>query len=177
MSKEIIAFGNIEIEKRKFYHRKNLILLGDVDINNIPISNMVSSGEKMYKYFIGYKDDDYKIKPLHIMFPKTSAYAKGYDGETKWMNVCIKDNDLLKKHNNIWNNVSNGIKKNLIANTFTIKKVLKTKMNSHGNKATNFHMRKSSEAGSNKCVHLLKFNREWRLQNNFKKGWIIREKR
>ena len=29
--------------------------------------------------------DDYKIKPLHIMLPKTSAYVKIYNGQTKWM--------------------------------------------------------------------------------------------
>ena len=52
---------------------------------------MVSSREKYYKYFTGYKDDnDYKIKPLWIMFPKTSAYVKRYDGETKWINFLIK---------------------------------------------------------------------------------------
>ena len=41
---------------------------------------MISSGE----YFIGYiDDDDYIIKPLHLMLPKTSAYVKSCDGETK----------------------------------------------------------------------------------------------
>ena len=45
---------------------------------------MVSSGEKTYKYFIGYKDDDgYKIKSLRIILPKKSAYVKSYDGENK----------------------------------------------------------------------------------------------
>ena len=45
---------------------------------------MISSGEKNYKYFIGYKDgDDYKIKPLHIMLPIASVYVKSYDSETK----------------------------------------------------------------------------------------------
>ena len=44
---------------------------------------MVSSGEKYYRSFVGYTgDDDYKIKPLRIMLPKTSAYVKSYDGET-----------------------------------------------------------------------------------------------
>ena len=66
MSKEITAFGNIEIEKRKFHHCKNLILLEDVDIDKIQVL-VVFSGEKDYKYFIGYKDDDHKIKPLRIM--------------------------------------------------------------------------------------------------------------
>ena len=35
MSKEIISFDNIELEKRKFHHYKNLILLQDVVINNM----------------------------------------------------------------------------------------------------------------------------------------------
>ena len=66
MSKEITAFGNIEIEKLKFHHCKNLISLEDVDIDKIQVL-VVFSGEKDYKYFIGYKDDDHKIKPLRIM--------------------------------------------------------------------------------------------------------------
>ena len=32
MGKEILTFGNIEIEKKRFYHHKAAILLGDVDI-------------------------------------------------------------------------------------------------------------------------------------------------
>ena len=76
-------YERINKEKCKIHHHKDLILLED--INSILISSMISSGEKIYKYFIGYKDDDddYKIKPLHIMLPKTSAYVKHYDGETK----------------------------------------------------------------------------------------------
>ena len=29
--------------------------------------------------------DDYKIKPLQRMLPKTDAYVKSYDGQTKWL--------------------------------------------------------------------------------------------
>ena len=39
--------------------------------------------------------------PLHIMLPKTSAYVKSYDEQTKWMYFLIEDNNLLKKHNTI----------------------------------------------------------------------------
>ena len=39
-------FGDIEIEKRRFLHCKNLILLKDVDIKRIQVSSMVSSGKK-----------------------------------------------------------------------------------------------------------------------------------
>ena len=86
--------------KRKFY-RKNLILLDYVDIVNTQVSSMASSGEKYYKYFIGYKNGDYKIIPLLIMLPKASAYVKSYYGETKWMNFFIKDDNLLEKYNDI----------------------------------------------------------------------------
>ena len=43
---------------------------------------MVSSGKGNCKYFIGYKDDDHKIKPWCIIFSKTSAYVKNYHGDT-----------------------------------------------------------------------------------------------
>ena len=46
---------------------------------------MVSSDEKSYTYLIGYPGDDYKIKSLCIMFPKTRTYVKDYGGRTKWM--------------------------------------------------------------------------------------------
>ena len=42
--------------------------------------------------------------------------------ETKWMYFLIEGNKLLKKHNDIWNEVSNTIKKNLMINPSTIKK-------------------------------------------------------
>ena len=119
MNKETTAFGNIEI--KKFHHRLNLIFLEDVDINNIQVSSIVSSGEENHKYLMGYKDDDYKIKPLRIILPKTSTYVNNYDSETKWLIFLIKNDDLLKKYNNIWNKVRNSIKKSLTANPSIIK--------------------------------------------------------
>ena len=47
MSKEIIAIRKLEIKKCKFCHRNNLVLLEDVVIYNIPVSTMVSFGEKI----------------------------------------------------------------------------------------------------------------------------------
>ena len=76
MGKEIITFGDIKVEKHKFYRPKNLILLEDIDIKNIHVSNMVSSSKKSYNYFINYKDDDHKIRPLRVMLPETSAFVK-----------------------------------------------------------------------------------------------------
>ena len=43
---------------------------------------MIGSCEKNYKCFIGYLYTDHKVKPLHMMIPKASAYVKRYDGQT-----------------------------------------------------------------------------------------------
>ena len=55
MGKEVLAAGVIGIEKHKFqfYKRKMQILKKEL------VSSKISSGEKNYKYFIGYLYDDY----------------------------------------------------------------------------------------------------------------------
>ena len=35
------------------------------------------------------------------MLPKTSAYVKSCDGQTKWMCFLITDDELLEKYNTI----------------------------------------------------------------------------
>ena len=79
MGEEIITFGDIEVEKHKFHHRKNLILLKDLDIKKYRYLTWFLQLKKNYKYFIGYKDDDHKNKPLRIMLQKASAYVKRYE--------------------------------------------------------------------------------------------------
>ena len=69
--------------------------------------------KRNYKYFIGYLYNENKVKSLHIMLPKTSAYVKGYGGQTKWMYFLIEDDDLLEKYNTIWDKVSADIKKEI----------------------------------------------------------------
>ena len=83
MGKEILPFEDIEIEKIFFTAIRLLFFLGDVDIEKLLVSNRISFGEKNYKYFIGYLYNGNKVKPLNIMLPKTSAYVKSYDGQTK----------------------------------------------------------------------------------------------
>ena len=61
MVKEILAFGNTEIEKNKFYLHKRPIFLKNVDIEKVLASKKISSGGKNYKYFIGYLYHDHKV--------------------------------------------------------------------------------------------------------------------
>ena len=58
MGKGILTFDDIEIKKHKFYPYKSPIFLEDVDIDNILVSNNISSGEKNCKCLIGYLYDD-----------------------------------------------------------------------------------------------------------------------
>ena len=88
MGKEIVTFGDIEIEKKN-YHHKSLVSLRDIDIEKVLVSNKISFGEKNYKYFFVYLYNDPKVKPLHIMLPKSSPHVKIYDGQTEWM-YCLR---------------------------------------------------------------------------------------
>ena len=54
MGKEIIAFGNIEVEKQKCHQHENPRSIYDVNINRIIVSNKVPFGKKGFKYFAGY---------------------------------------------------------------------------------------------------------------------------
>ena len=55
MGKEVLAFGDTEIEKKKFYRHKSPIYFEDVDIEKVlVVPNKISSDEKNYKDFIGY---------------------------------------------------------------------------------------------------------------------------
>ena len=110
MVKEISTFGNIETEKNKFYRNKTPVFLKNGDIKKVLVSKKMSFGEKNYKSFIGYLYNDHKVKPLHIMLSKTSAYVKSYYGKFNG-SFLIEDNYLLKICNTISDNVSADIKK------------------------------------------------------------------
>ena len=127
MGKEIIRFGDFEIERINFVAIKTLFFetMWILVTCWYLIRFLV---RKNYKNFIGYADE-YKIKPFTISLPKTSAYLKsGYGRETKWMYFLVEDEVFLK-------NMIFGIKpaiilkKNLIANSSTIKTFWETKEN------------------------------------------------
>ena len=129
MGNEILTFDNIEIEKNKFYDNKTPIFLKDVDTEKVLVSNKTSFGEKNCKYFIGYLYNCNKVKSLHIMLPKTSAYVKSYDGQTKWMTFLIKDDEWLEKHDTISDKVNADIKKEFDSEPVYNKIFLKPKQN------------------------------------------------
>ena len=62
--------------KKKFYCNKIPICLEDVDNKKVLVFNKISFSEKNYEYFIGYLYNDNKVKPLHMILPKTNTYVK-----------------------------------------------------------------------------------------------------
>ena len=55
MDRANIKFGDIEIEKQKFYLHERPFSIKNIDINKIIVSNVVCFGKKEFKNFIGYK--------------------------------------------------------------------------------------------------------------------------
>ena len=140
--REILTFGDVEIEKHKFSSPLKSYLK-DVDIDKEwVVSNKISSGEKYYKYFIACFYDNYKIKPLYIMLPKS------YVGQTKWMHFLIEDDELLEKHNTIQDKVSTDIK--FDSEPVYKKTFLKNKTKSCHDEATGFCDREIPKASSNR---------------------------
>ena len=80
----------LNLKKISFTAIKVLFFKKDVDIEKVLVSSKTSSGERNYKYFVCYLCNDHKVKPLHIMLPKASAYVKSYDEQTKWMYFLLK---------------------------------------------------------------------------------------
>ena len=89
MYTKIEKFDDTEIEKYKFHQHKSPILINNIDINKIVVSNKVPFGKQDFKIFIGYKDA-LKIRPLCLFLPKMSAYRRNF-GKNKFMSFLIKD--------------------------------------------------------------------------------------
>ena len=77
--KKLWCLMTLKSKKTKFYNHKSPVFKKDVGIEKVLVSNKISCTIKNYKHFISYLHDNYKIKQLHIMLPKTSAYVKRCD--------------------------------------------------------------------------------------------------
>ena len=92
------------------------------------------------------------------MLPKTSAYVKSYDVQTKWTHFLTED-DSLKKYNAIWDKVSANFKKEFDSKPLYNKIYSKTKIKSHGDEVTYFYNKKLSKLDSNhNCLAVIILN-------------------
>ena len=85
MDKKIIKFNETEIEEYEFHQYKSPILIYNIDINEIVVSNKFTFGKQDFKYFLGYKDNK-EVRTLCIFFLEISIYIKNIQIR---LNVCI----------------------------------------------------------------------------------------
>ena len=84
----------------------------------------ISFSKKSFKYFIGYKNGK-KVGPLCEMLPKMSACRSNFD-ETKYMSFLIKNEELIEIYDEMWDKVSNTIKKRFDGEPVYNEKYLRT---------------------------------------------------
>ena len=58
MSEKTVKFNNIKINKKEFHKSKQAIDLDSVDTDKIVVSDRFRHSEKVFKYFIGYQENE-----------------------------------------------------------------------------------------------------------------------
>ena len=111
MSSQKIKFGDKEVDKKEFYSSKQAILLDSVDLNKIVVSNEWKINDTTYKYLCGYLNNDV-VQPLCVILPQISGYIKYFDDGGKNM-LFVRDDEVYKKHNEIWEVVRKLLKKKI----------------------------------------------------------------
>ena len=110
------------------------------------------------------------------MLPKTSAYVKSYDGQTKWMYFLIENDDLLEIYNTIWDKVSADIKKEFYSEPVNNKNFLKTKIKSHGDEVTAFYDKEIPKVDSNHtCLAAISFDSVLKKDENYYPQVLLKE--
>ena len=110
------------------------------------------------------------------MLPKTRAYVKSHDGQTKWINLFIENDDLLKEYNTIWNKVSADIEKEFDGEPVYIKEFLETKIKSHGDEVIDFYDKKVPNVCSNDtCLALITLDSAVKKDDNYYVQMFLKE--
>ena len=109
-----------------------------------------------------------KNQTFTCISPRRSAYRRDFD-ETKYVSFLKKDDELLKKHNEIWGKVKNSIKKEFNSEPVNNEKYLKAKIKSYNGKiTTNFHNNKIPKKGSQFiCLSVILIDSVFRTGKNY----------
>ena len=185
MSGKNINFDDKKIKKSSFYKNKEINKIDDINVNNILISKKEPYGTKnSFKYFIGYNDNDI-IRPLCIRLPQMTGYVRKFN-ENSTMSFRVKDKQLLKNYNKIWEKVEKLMKIDFESKPVygDDDKYIKTKIKTYEKSIiTNFHNKKTpKEKASCKClsiimiVSVIKANKKYYPQTLLEESKYIQEK-
>ena len=75
MTRKILKFNNIRVNKKEFHISKKPIDLMLAKVNKIVVSDKFNYDEDGLKYFIGYQRGEI-VKPVCIILPQMSGYIK-----------------------------------------------------------------------------------------------------
>ena len=127
MSKKILKFDNVEVNKETFHASKQSVDLNLVNMYQILIPDKFEHGDNSFKYFIGYKD----VNIIRLLCILTSnewiyiyiyIYIKYFDNGGKNVSFMIKDDSVSIKYDEIWNKTKKTLSmKNFIACVFIMK--------------------------------------------------------
>ena len=106
MSEKTLKFNNIRVNKKEFRKSKQPIYLMSVNIDQIVVSDKFKHSDKVFKYFIGYREGGI-VKPLCIILPQMNAYIKYFENGGKNISFLIKDNEVWEKYEQIWDVMKN----------------------------------------------------------------------
>ena len=101
MSGKNINFDDKKIKKSDLYQYKKINKIDDINVNNILVSKKEPYGTKnSFKYFIGYNDNGIIMHKT----PQMTGYVRKFN-ENSTMSFRVKDKQLLKNYNKIWEKV------------------------------------------------------------------------
>ena len=104
MSEKTLKFDNIRVNKKESHKSKQPVNLDLIKVDQKVISDKFKQSDDSLKYFIGYREGEI-VKPLYIILRQTSGYIKYFENSGKKMSFVIKDDDMLYKYNEIWDNI------------------------------------------------------------------------
>ena len=174
-----------KIKKSDFYKNKKINEIDDINVNNILVSKKELYGTKnSFKYFTGYNDNDI-IRSLCIKLPQMTGYFRKFN-ENSTMSFRVKDKQLLKNYNKIWEKIEKLMKIDFESKPVygDDDKYIKTKIKIYaGSIITNFHNKKMpKEKAPCKCLSIImidsviKANKKYYPQTLLEESKYIQEK-
>ena len=93
MSEKTLQFNDSILNKKEFNKSKEPVDLFSVNVDQIVASEKIKHNNKVFKDFIGYKEDKI-FKPLCIILPQMSGYIKCFENRSKNMSFLIKNDEV-----------------------------------------------------------------------------------
>ena len=147
MGSKVLSYDETCINKTAFHKETNSINIDEVDINIIMLLDKTSYRNKgFFKYCIGYIHKSKAFpSPLNIKLPQLKGYTKRFNNNNKYVSLLANDEKLLKKYNEIWDNIKSLSKKEFDKKLLYRNKYISAKVSNNNIMHTEFKYKKVLE--------------------------------